>query len=291
MATQPGGRGGPQGAARRGSALLPSPASPRRLEGCSGPGSWDAGHRHRPAGDRLAEQSPRGCRVVRDPGGGGRAALGRLPGGGGLPAEPGRTTQKLDRPRRGGREGSSPGQGTQQTAREGSKAERRTHKAKEVRAPGRTGLRLQAWTQGYRIPGRGASGSDFCPLSIPHAPQGTAARPLSQVRRYGGGGWPVAMGMGLGDRLPDLRLGWWTPLPAHGDEPGRGTCWGRAWLQTPRGDNPLGANGPGAPELAPPQADGKGEPLREPRGGREPGRRRPGSPPRAETPPLRDSGR
>lgn len=168
--------------------LLPSPASPRRLEGCSGPGSWDAGHRHRPAGDRLAEQSPRGCRVVRDPGGGGRAALGRLPGGGGLPAEPGRTTQKLDRPRRGGREGSSPGQGTQQTAREGSEAERRTHKAKEVRAPGRTGLRLQAWTQGYRIPGRGASGSDFCRLSIPHAPQGTAGRPLSQVRRYGGGG-------------------------------------------------------------------------------------------------------
>lgn len=184
----PAGGAGPR--VRRGAAqrCFRAQPPPRRLEGCSGPGSWDAGHRHRPAGDRLAEQSPRGCRVVRDPGGGGRAALGRLPGGGGLPAEPGRTTQKLDRPRRGGREGSSPGQGTQQTAREGSEAERRTHKAKEVRAPGRTGLRLQAWTQGYRIPGRGASGSDFCRLSIPHAPQGTAGRPLSQVRRYGGGG-------------------------------------------------------------------------------------------------------
>lgn len=148
------------------------------------------------------------------------------------------------------------------------------HKAKEVRAPGRKGFRLQAWTQGYRMPVRQTSGSDFCPLTVPHAPQGTAERSLSQVRRYRG---PVSTGRGSGDSLPDPRLGWWTPLPARGDEPGRGTGWGLAWLQTPGvithwEQMDLGLQTPS-------QADGKGEPLQEPRGGREPGKRRPGSQP------------
>lgn len=55
-----------------------------------------------------------------------------------------------------------------------------------------------------------------------------------------------------------------TPLPAHGNDPKGAVGWGLTWM--PRGGNPLGVDGPGAPE-DPSSRDGKGEPLLEPRGG------------------------